>query len=118
MDDLTTLADDLTAAAGEPDRLNLTRDGEYGLYLVLRDHFADAGESAAADATRDLVAHLNRNGLLPPGWSRGKTGQMKVTQTLLTASWLPKFAGVGFPADEVEPAWLFPAVDVLAEADA
>ena len=114
--ELADLADRLNAAKSEPERLGLTGRGEYGVYSVLRSHAPGSDEAAVASAARDMLAHLRRNALLPAGWSRGATGRMQVTQSLLTESWKPEYAALDFPVEE-RPAWLAQAVEELASAD-
>jgi len=52
------------------------------------------------------------------GWSNSKGGRMRVAQSLLVESWQPKYAALGFPSDDANPAFLELVVNELANADA
>ena len=102
----------------EPDRLNLTKPGEYGVFTVLRAYTATQEEGYLADCSRRMVAHLRTNKLLAPGWSNSKGGRMRVEQSLLAESWNPFYAKLAFDPNSPEPPFLKPAVEELAKADA
>lgn len=101
----------------EPERLNLTKPGEYGLFTVLRAYAATQEEAYLADCARRMVAHLQINKLLAPGWSSSKGGRMRVEPSLLAESWNPFYAQLGFDLKSLEPPFLKPAVEELAKAD-
>ena len=101
----------------EPERLNLTRTGEYNLFTVLRAHAAGKNETYIADCARRMVGHLKANHLLPCGWSNSRTGRMRVEQSLLAESWNPAYAELGFNPEDASPPFLQPAIEELAKAD-
>jgi type I restriction enzyme R subunit len=115
---LQEIADEKAKADAEPARLGLTGPGEYGVYSVLREHGATLDETFLCDCARQMVAYLKSHQLLMPGWSNSKGGRMRVAQSLLVESWQPKYAALGFPPDDANPAFLELAVNELANADA
>lgn len=115
---LMEVADEKAATDQEPARLNLTRPGEYELFSVLRAHAATKEENYIAECAQQMVAHLNDNKLLAPGWSNSKGGRMRVEQSLLAESWNPSYAALGFDPDSPEPPFLQPAVAELTKTDA
>lgn len=115
---LMDVADEKAATDQEPARLNLTGPGEYELFSVLRAHTATKEETYIAECARQMVAHLNDNKLLAPGWSNSKGGRMRVEQSLLAESWNPSYAALGFDPDSPEPPFLQPAVIELTKTDA
>ena len=115
--ELEAIAAAAAATKQEPERLNLTQPGEYGLFTILRAHAVTADEAYAADCARRMVAHLRENKLLAPGWSVSIGGRMRVEQSLLAESWNPAYAGLGFDADAADPPFLKPAVAELAKSD-
>jgi type I restriction enzyme, R subunit len=115
---LKGIADEAANTKEEPSRLNLTQTGEYGLFTVLREFSANKYEAYLSNCARQLVAHLRGNKLLMAGWSNSKGGRMRVEQSLLTESWNPTYADLGFNPDDPEPAFLKPAVEELVKTDA
>jgi type I restriction enzyme R subunit len=115
--ELEEIANEAAKTKEEPDRLNLTQAGEYGLFVVLRAHSGSKDESYLGNCARQLVAHLRKNQLLTPGWSNSKGGRMRVEQSLLAESWNPAYASLGFNRDDPQPAFLRAAVDELAVRD-
>lgn len=111
------IADELAKTKDEPARLGLTQPYEYPLFSVLREFSATKDETTLANSTRQIVTYLHTHQLLLPGWSSSKTGRMKVEQSLLTESWNPAHAALGFPQDEEHPAFLDPAVAELVKCD-
>jgi type I restriction enzyme R subunit len=113
--------EDIAAAAAatkqEPDRLDLTQPGEYGLFTILRAHAPSADETYLADCARRMVGHLRANKLLSPGWSNSIGGRMRVEQSLLAESWNPHYAALGFDRDAEDPPFLKPAVSELTKSD-
>jgi type I restriction enzyme R subunit len=101
----------------EPERLNLLRPGEYGLFTVLRAHAPDSGEGYLADCARGLVGHLRANKLLSLGWSNSIGARMRVEQSLLAESWNPQYVALGFDPNAETPPFLAPAVSELAKSD-
>jgi type I restriction enzyme R subunit len=101
-----------------PERLNLTKPGEYGLFTVLRAYAATQEEAYLAECARRMVAHLQINKLLAPGWSSSKGGRMRVEQSLLAESWNPFYTKLGFDPNSTEPPFLKPAVEELSKVDA
>jgi type I restriction enzyme, R subunit len=101
----------------EPERLNLTKPGEHGLFTVLRAYAATQEEAYLAECARRMVAHLQNYKLLAPGWSGPKGGRVRVEQSLLAESWNPFYAQLGFDPKSLEPSFLKPAVEELAKAD-
>jgi type I restriction enzyme R subunit len=101
----------------EPERLNLTQPGEYGLFTILRAHAAPVDEGYLADCARRIAGHLRTNKLLSLGWSNSIGGRMRVEQSLLAESWNPHYAALGFDPDAEDPPFLKPAVSELAKSD-
>jgi type I restriction enzyme, R subunit len=116
--DLEEIAREAEQTKEEPERLNLTKPGEYGIFTVLRVYAAMQEEAYLADCARRMVAHLQINKLLAPGWSSSKGGRMRVEQSLLAESWNPFYAKLAFDPNSPEPPFLKPAVEELAKADA
>jgi type I restriction enzyme R subunit len=102
----------------EPERLNLTKRGEYGLFTVLRAYAATQEETYLADCARRMITHLQTNKLLASGWSSSKGGKMRVEQSLLAESWNPFYSQLGFDPNSPDPPFLKPAVEELSKADA
>jgi type I restriction enzyme R subunit len=115
--ELEEIAAALASTKQEPERLNLTQPGEYGLFTILRAHALTAEEHYVAECARRMVAHLRNNQLLVPGWSNSIGGRMRVEQSLLAESWNPPYAHLGFDPDAVDPPFLKPAVSELAKSD-
>lgn len=84
--------------------------------MVLRAYASTQDETYLADAARRMVSHLRANQALTPGWSLSKGGWMLVDRSLLTESWNPFYAALGFETDQ-EPPFLKPAMKELAKAD-
>jgi type I restriction enzyme R subunit len=115
--ELQEIAAEAAATKQEPERLNLTQPGEYGLFTILRAHAPRADEAYLADCARRMIAHLRSNRLLAPGWSNSIGGRMRVEQSLLAESWNPAYSLLGFDPDAEEPHFLKPAVSELAQSD-
>jgi type I restriction enzyme, R subunit len=115
--ELEEIAAVTAATKQEPERLNLTQPGEYGLFTILRAHAATQDETYLADCARRMVAHLRSNQLLSPGWSNSIGGRMRAEQSLLAESWNPSYAVLGFDRDAENPPFLKTAVEELAKAD-
>jgi type I restriction enzyme R subunit len=88
--ELEEFAAAVAATKQEPERLNLTQPGEYGLFTILRAHALTADERYIADCARRMVGHLHTNKLLSSGWSNSIGGRMRVEQSLLAESWTPR----------------------------
>ena len=80
------IADQAAASRQEPERLNLTRPGEYGLFTILRAHTTFADEAYVAECSRGMVGHLRDHQLVVTGWSNSVSGRMRVEQSLLAES--------------------------------
>ena len=65
--ELEGIADEAAAARQEPERLNLTRPGEYGLFTIMRAHTSVADEAYIAECSRGMVGHLRDHQLLVTG---------------------------------------------------
>jgi type I restriction enzyme R subunit len=115
--DLQDIADEKAKAQDEPVRLNLTKPGEYELFVVLREFATTTDEEYLCDCARRMVAHLRNYQLLLPGWSNSKSGLQRVEDSLLTESWNPEYTDLGFDTAATEPPFLKPAVDELAKSD-
>ena len=115
--ELQEIAKELAATKQEPERLELTQAGEYGLFTILRAYAPGAAENYVADCARRMIAHLRKNQLLTPGWSNSLGGCMRVEQSLLAESWNPSYAGLGFDPDAADPTFLKPAVSELSKSD-
>jgi type I restriction enzyme R subunit len=115
--ELEEIAKQAAASKQEPDRLNLTEPGEYGLFTILRANTSNHDEKYLADCARRMVGHLRASKILSPGWSNSIGGKMRVEQSLLAESWNPQYAGLGFDRDSENPAFLKPAVEELANSD-
>ena len=113
--ELQGIAAEVAATKQEPERLNLTQPGEYGLFTILRAHAPAAGDAYVADCARRMVAQLRSYGLLAPGWSSSIGGRMSVERSLLAESWNPPYEQLGF--DREDPPFLKPAVSELAKSD-
>jgi len=114
---LQDIADEKAKSDEEPERLNLTKPGEYGLFVVLREFGATEDEAYLCDCTRRMVEYLNANQLLMPGWSNSKGGRMRVESSLLVESWNANYSMLGFSPDDAHPPFLQPAVEELAKTD-
>jgi type I restriction enzyme R subunit len=112
--ELESIAEDVATTRQDPQRLNLTGPGEYGLFTVLRAHASSVDESYVAACARKMVAHLDKNQLLAPGWSNSASGRTAVEQSLLTESWNEDYEGLGFNRAAAEPSFLGPALEELA----
>ena len=117
LQELQEIAAQTAATKQEPERLNLTQPGEYGLFTILRAHAATADEAYVADCARRLVAHLRNNRLLATGWSNLIGSRSRVERSLLAESWNPPYAQLGFNPDAEDPPFLKPAVSELAKSD-
>jgi len=115
--ELEEIAAAAAATKQEPERLNLTQPGEYGLFTILRAHSATQDEAYLANCARRMTDHLRANQLLSPGWSNTIGGRMRVEQSLLAESWNPSYADLGFDRDAENPPFLKLAVDELSKAD-
>ena len=115
--ELEEIADEAAAARQEPERLNLTRPGEYGMFTILRAHTFVNEEAYIAECSRGMVSHLRAQQLLVTGWSNSVSGLMGVEQSLLAESWNQRYQRLGFDPDLRDPPFLKPAVAELAKAD-
>lgn len=115
--ELRETAEELRHLKEEPARLKLTHPGEHELFTVLRAHAKTDDEAYLAECARGMVAHLRTHNLLSRGWSNSKGGRQRVEESLLTESWNPQYAALGFDPSVAEPAFLKPAVEELAKAD-
>ena len=115
--ELEDIAGEAAAAHHEPERLELTGPGEYGLFTILRANTSVADEAYLADCSRRMVAHLRSHRLLVTGWSNSISGRMRVEQSLLAESWNPLYERLGFDPDAADPPFLKPAVEELAQSD-
>lgn len=106
--ELQEIAAEAAATKQEPERLDLTQPGEYGLFTVLRAHAPTADEAYLADCARRMVTHLRSNQLFSPGWSNSIGGRIRVEQSLLAESWNPPYAKLGFDPDAEAPPSLNP----------
>ena len=117
LQELEDIAGEASAAKEEPERLALTRPGEYGLFTILRVHAANDDETYLAECARCMVGHLRDHKLLVTGWSNSVSGRMAVEQSLLEESWNPRYGKLGFDTSAENPAFLTPAVEELAKSD-
>ncbi|TCT21207.1 type I restriction endonuclease subunit R [Thiobaca trueperi] len=115
---LQAIADEKVKADGEPNRLNLTRPGEYPLFAVLRQCSSNQDEIYLSECARNMISSLCHHKLLLPGWTHSKGGRMRVEDSLLAESWNRRYAALGFDSSDPHPAFLEPAVNELANADA
>ena len=67
--ELEKIAGETAAVRQEPERLDLTRPGEYGLFTILRAHASVDDEIYIADCSRRMVGHLHDHQLSVTGWS-------------------------------------------------
>jgi type I restriction enzyme R subunit len=114
---LHEIATEAAATKQEPERLNLTGPGDYGLFTILRAVAPTVDEDYVADCTRRMVAHLRKNQLLTRGWSNSIGGRMRVEQSLLAESWNPRYERLGFDRDDEDPPFLKTALSELAKSD-
>ena len=115
--ELEEVASEAATVRREPERLDLTRPGEYGLFTVLRAHVAVTDEAYIADCARRMVDHLHLHRLLVAGWSTSVSGRMGVERSMLAESWNPHYEGLGFDPNAIDPPFLKPAVQELAKSD-
>jgi type I restriction enzyme R subunit len=115
--ELEEIADEAAKTQEEPERLNLTNPGEYGLFVVLRAHTQMEDEIYIADSARRMLGRLRANQLLTPGWSNSRGGRMRVEASLLAESWNQAYAKLGFDREDATPPFLKPAVEELAKTD-
>lgn len=115
--ELEAIAGETAKTRLEPERLGLTRPGEYGLFTILRGHTSATDEGYLAECARNLVNHLRQHRLLVTGWSNSVSGRMRVEQSLLAESWNQRYEQLGFDASAEDPPFLKPAVAELAKSD-
>jgi type I restriction enzyme R subunit len=115
--ELEAIAGEAAAATQEPERLDLTQPGEYGLFTILRAHGSATDETYIAECARRMVGHLRQHRLLVTGWSNSVSGRMQVEQSLLAESWNPRYERLGFDTGAEHPPFLKPAVEELVESD-
>ena len=117
LQELEGVAREAAATRQEPERLNLTRPGEYGLFTILRAHAPDADEVYVAGCARRMLSHLHDNQLLVPGWGNSIGVRMNVKLSLLAESWNPAYEQLGFDSNAEAPPFLDQAVEELARSD-
>src|SRR5262249_1553728 len=115
--ELEEIATEAATTKQEPQRLNLTKPGEYGLFTVLRANAKTKDENYLAECARRLVAHLKSHSLLTPGWSNSKGGRDRVERSLLAESWNEFYADLGFDRESPEPTFLPLALEELGKSD-
>ncbi len=115
--ELEDIAGEAAASRQEPERLDLTRPGEYGLFTILRAHTSATDETYVAECARNMVDHLRQHRLLVTGWSNTGSGRMGVERSLLTESWNPRYERLEFDAAAADPPFLKLAVQELAKSD-
>jgi type I restriction enzyme R subunit len=116
--ELQEIAAEVARIKQEPQRLGLTRPGEYELFSVLREYAKTDDEKLLAESARRMVAHLRENQVLPSGWSNSLGGRKRVEESLLAESWNEEYAALGFDPADPNPPFLAAAVEDLAKADA
>lgn len=117
LQELKQIADETAKAKQEPERLNLIKPGEYGLYTILRAYSGITDEAYLAKCSRRMIENLSKNKLLSRGWSNSIGGRMRVEQFLLAESWHEFYTKLGFDPEIINPDFLKPAVEELAKAD-
>ena len=117
LQELEEIAAEAAKTKQEPERLNITKPGEYGLFTVLRANAKTKDESYLAECARRLVGHLRGHSLLTPGWSNSKGARDRVERSLLAESWNDFYAKLGFDPDSPQPAFLPLALDELTKSD-
>ena len=115
--ELQKIAEETAKIKTEPERLNLTKPGEYELFTALRAFGKSDNEEYIADCARRMVQQLRENRLMPAGWSHHKGGQQKVERSLLAESWKVPYAALGFDPDDPHPPFLKAAMDELVKTD-
>jgi type I restriction enzyme R subunit len=115
--ELEEIAAEAATTKQEPQRLNLTKPGEYGLFTVLRANAKAKDEDYLAECARRMVAHLESHSLLTPGWSNSKGGRDRVERSLLAESWNEFYADLGFDRESPEPPFLQLTLEELAKSD-
>jgi len=115
--ELQEIATQAAATKQEPERLNLTQPGEYGLFTILRAYAPTAEDAYLADCARRMIGHLRTNQLLSPGWSNSIGSRGRVERSLLAESWNPPYAKLGFDREADDPPFLKPAVSELTKSD-
>jgi type I restriction enzyme R subunit len=115
--ELQEITDETARAKAEPERLGLTKPGEYEISAVLRAQASAQDEAYLADCARRMIGHLRANHLLVPGWSNTKGGKLRLELSLLAESWNPFYAALGFNPDDENPPFLQISVDALADVD-
>jgi type I restriction enzyme R subunit len=117
LQELEEIATEAAKTKQEPERLNLTKPGEYGLFTVLRANAKTKDEDYLAECARRMVAHLQSHSLLTLGWSNSKGGRDRVERSLLAESWNEFYIKLGFDRDSAQPPFLCLALDELAKSD-
>ena len=117
LQELEEIAGEAAATRQEPERLNLTRPGEYSLFTILRAYISGADEAYVAECARRMLSHLYNNQLLVPGWSNSKGGRMSVKLALLAESWNLAYKQLGFDPGAEDSPFLEPAIAELAKSD-
>ena len=117
LQELEAIAGEAAKVRLEPERLGLTRPGEYGLFTILRAHTTATDEGYISECARNMVGHLRQNSLLVTGWSNSVGGRMGVERSLLAESWNQCYDRLGFDSSAVDPPFLKPAVEELAKSD-
>ena len=115
--ELEAIAGEAADVRLEPERLNLTQPGEYGLFTILRVHTSATDETYIAECARNMVGHLRQHSLLVTGWSNSVAGRMGVERSLLVESWNPRYERLGFDTSAEDPPFLKPAVEELTKSD-
>jgi type I restriction enzyme R subunit len=115
--ELQKIAAEAAVTKQEPERLNLTEPGQYGLFTILRANAPKSDEAFLADCARRMVVHLRNNQLLSPGWSNSIGGRNRIERSLLAESWNPPYRDLGFDPNDEDPPFLKPAVSELATSD-
>jgi type I restriction enzyme R subunit len=113
--ELEKIADEVAKSRQEPERLNLTKPGEYELFTVLRATAKTSDETLLSESARRMLAFLRTNKLLPSGWSSGKDGRQRVEDSLLTESWNEFYKPLGYST--TEPEFIETAISELAKLD-
>lgn len=115
--ELEAIACKVADARLKPERLGLTKPGEYGLFTILCAHTSISDDTYIAECARNMVGHLRQHSLLMTGWSNSVSGRMGVEQSLLAESWNPRYERLGFDMSATDPLFLKPAVEELAKSD-
>jgi type I restriction enzyme R subunit len=116
LEELEAIVEGLNKAKSEPERLELTGHGEYGLYRIIREYGAIDDEVLASRAARHFVSYLRDHAYMPPGWGATVGGRQRVALALHVLAWEDDFAPLQLVPEDpnAEQPFIDAAVEELA----